>query len=201
MNYLAHLYLARGDEALMLGGLLGDHIRGLRALRQFPPDIRAGIRLHRRIDRYTDQHRVVKKLRRAFPGEFRRYAGIIIDVAFDHQLARRWSEFSEVSLAAFDTQVRMQLARHPELVPEPLARFMAYADRRGLFAAYRIESEMLYSLAGIGTRLKRDNPLHRVSEVWPALKSQCAEGFDLFFPDAVRVVDYWRKRMSTSTGS
>lgn len=201
MNYLAHLYLARGDEALMVGGLLGDHVRGLRALRIYPPRIRKGIRLHRRIDRFTDNHGVVKALRKQFPRPFRRYAGIIIDVAFDHELAERWSDYCEQPLESFDREVRECLSRHENLVPPPLARFMDYADRRGLFTAYREESELLYSLAGIGTRLKRRNPLDRVHTIWADVRPQCSAAFEAFFPDLQGEVGDWRSRMSTTTGS
>ena len=89
MNFLAHLYLTRGDDELMLGGLLGDYVRGWRALSEYSPGVRDGIKLHRRIDRFTDHSREVKSLRRKFPKEFRRYAGIVIDLGFDHELARR----------------------------------------------------------------------------------------------------------------
>jgi acyl carrier protein phosphodiesterase len=201
MNFLAHVYLADGDEGLMLGALLGDFIRGRQALRVLPPGVRRGVALHRRIDRITDHSRVVRQLRRAFPKEFRRYAGIIVDLAFDHELARRWPEFASVSLERYDSEIRALLARHRALLPDGLKRFMRYADSRGLFAAYRDENELLFSLAGIGTRLKRDNPLHRVGEVWPELRLPLREGFARFFPVLQSAVAGWRKRRSTSTGS
>lgn len=201
MNYLAHAFLARRDEGLMLGGLLGDHVRGLRALRKFPPPVRLGIRLHRFIDRTTDQSRPVKALLREFPRPFRRYAGIIVDVAFDHELARHWTDYADGSLEAFDRRIRDLLARHAELVPEPLARFMAYADQRGLFAAYREEQELLHSLAGVGRRLRRPNPLDRVGEIWPSVADDCAATFAEVFPQLQSEVDDWVSRRSTTTGS
>ena len=88
MNFLAHLYLAKDDDDLMLGALLGDFVRGRRAMWTYPYATREGIRLHRRIDKITDQSSQVKSLRRQFPKEFRRYAGIVIDIAFDYELAR-----------------------------------------------------------------------------------------------------------------
>lgn len=201
MNYLAHLYLAGGNEALMLGGLLGDFVRGRRVLRTFPPEIASGIGLHRKIDSFTDRSREVRELKRRFPKPFRRFAGIVIDLGFDHELARRWDDFSEVSLEDFDREVRHILARHRDLVPDGLERFMRYADRRGLFAAYRNEEEMLHSLRGIGTRLTRPNPLHRTAEVWPALRGDWREAFELFFPRLQKSVAGWRSLRSTSTGS
>ncbi len=201
MNFLAHLYLARSDEELMLGGLIGDFVRGSLALKRFPAGVETGILLHRRIDRFTDGSREATELRRRFPGRFRRFAGIVLDLAFDHELARRWPEFSEISLEDFDREVRLLLARHGELVPERLDRFMHYADQRGLFAAYRFENEMLYSLAGLGTRMRRANPLDRVGEIWPDLREPCREAFAKLFPRVQNEVDDWLKRRSTSTGS
>ena len=78
---------------------------------------------------------------------------------------------------------------------------MAYADRRGLFANYRSEDEMLFSLAGIGTRFKRVNPLHRVAEIWPDIKQESHEAFVSVFPEIQSNVADWRKRRSTNTGS
>jgi len=201
MNYLAHAFLARRDDELLLGGLMGDHVRGLIALRRFPAGVREGIRLHRYIDRTTDGHDGVKALFRRFPKPYRRYAGIIVDLAFDHELARHWSRYAQQSLAAFDQRIRGILARHAEWVPPALARFMDYADSRGLFAAYREEDELFHSLAGLGRRLRRANPLHEVRAIWPEVRAACAETFAAVFPVIQSDVDAWVSRRSSTTGS
>ena len=201
MNYLAHLCLANGDSGLMLGGMFGDFVRGRRALRAFPEQVRQGIVLHRFIDRQTDHSTVVKKLRTCFPREFRRYAGIIIDLAFDHELAMNWWRYMPGSLERFDIEVRDLLRDNTELVPEKLTGFMRYADRHGLFSAYREEDVTLYALAGLGTRLSRPNPLHRVSEIWPDLAPEFKVAFRQVFPEIQSEVLDWRKSMSTTTGS
>lgn len=185
----------------MLGGLFGDFVRGRRALRAFPENIRQGIILHRYIDRRTDNSVVVKKLRPRFPREFRRYAGIIIDLAFDHQLALNWWRYMPGSLERFDVEVRDLLRANTELVPDGLTRFMHYADRHGLFTAYREEDVTLFALAGLGARLSRPNPLHRVTEVWPELAPQFKPAFREFFPQIQSEVLEWRKSISTTTGS
>ena len=200
MNFLAHLCLANGDSGLMLGGLLGDFIRGRRALRNFPESIKQGIVLHRYIDRRTDHSQTVKMLRRGFPREFRRYAGIIIDLAFDHELAVNWWRYMPGSLERFDVEVRDLLRDNTELVPEGLGNFMDYADRHGLFSAYREEDVILFALAGMGTRLTRPNPLHRVAEIWPELAPEFKMAFRQFFPEIQSEVLEWRKLASTTTG-
>ena len=185
----------------MLGGLFGDFIRGRRALRGFPVPIRQGIVLHRYIDRRTDHSAVVKKLRRVFPREFRRYAGIIIDLAFDHELAKRWKGYSETSLEDFDQGVREMLAGHDSLLPERLRGFMRYADRRGLFAAYRDESEIVHSLRGVGRRLSRSKPLHRVDEIWDEFEPVMSACFEPVFEEIQSEVAAWLKSKSTISGS
>lgn len=201
MNFLAHLCLANGDSGLMLGGLFGDFVRGRRALKKYPEPVRHGIDLHRYIDRCTDHSDVVKRLRRGFPREFRRYAGIIIDLAFDHELAVNWWRYMPGSLERFDLEARDLLRDNTELMPEGLTRFMRYADRHGLFTAYREEDVILFALAGVGTRLSRPNPLHRVAEVWPELAPQFKVAFRQFFPEIQSEVFEWRKLKSTTTGS
>ncbi len=201
MNFLAHLCLANGDSGLMLGGLFGDFVRGRRALRGFPDPVRQGIVLHRFIDRRTKQTSNKKKLRRQFPREFRRYAGIIIDLAFDHELASNWWRYMPGSLERFDLETRDLLRDNAELIPDGLASFMRYADRHGLFTAYREKDVTLYALAGLGTRLSRPNPLHRVAEIWPELAPEFKLTFRQFFPQIQSEVFEWRERISTTTGS
>lgn len=201
MNFLAHLHLVRYDDDLMLGALLGDFVRGRRALWSWPPGIRAGIRAHRKIDKLTDQTPQFKALQKQFSRPFRRYSGIIIDLAFDHELAAHWSDYSSTTLAEFDRRVRSMLDRHTGQLPDELVGFMAYADRRGLFEAYRDEQEVLHSLAGIGKRFKRSNPLHRVSEIWPEFKPLAAEAFRSFYPEMQARVQSLLKPRSTITGS
>jgi acyl carrier protein phosphodiesterase len=201
MNFLAHLCLASGESGLMLGGLFGDFVRGRRALKAFPEPVRQGIVLHRYVDRCTDHSTVVKKLRRQFPREFRRYAGIIIDMAFDHELAANWWRYMPGSLERFDMEIRDLLRDNADLVPEKLNVFMRYADRHGLFTAYREKDVTLYALAGVGTRLSRPNPLHRVSEIWPQLAPEFKLSFRQFFPQIQSEVIDWRNKTSTTTGS
>ena len=201
MNFLAHLLLAGEDEDLRLGALFGDFVRGRAELETFRPRVQLGIMLHRHIDAYTDSLPEMARLRAGFPAEFRRYAGIIIDLAFDHQLALSWEQRGTRSLELFDAEVRAMLARHEPEVPAGLGRFMDYADRRGLFAAYRNKSEILHSLKGIGRRLSRPNPLHRAEEIWDPVALAVRRCFDPVFDGVQSDAARWLKSKSTITGS
>ncbi len=201
MNFLAHLLLAGDDEGLRLGAILGDFVRGREALSEFDEDVQRGIMLHRFIDSHTDSLTCVCALRSSLDPPFRRYGGIIIDLAFDHLLALNWSDYSELSLDEFDEAVREMLTRHNDQLPEQLQGFMRYAERRGLFAAYRLKSEILLSLKGIGGRLSRPNPLHRVNEVWPEFEPMASACFATVFEEIQSGVADWLKSKSTTTGS
>lgn len=83
MNYLAHLYLAKDSTETMIGGILGDFVKG-GAKDQYPHKIKKGIELHRKIDSYTDSHPRTRASRRLYRSPWRRFAGIIVDLCNDH---------------------------------------------------------------------------------------------------------------------
>jgi len=201
LNFLAHLLLAGDEDELRLGAMLGDFVRGKQAAGRFDKHVWRGIMLHRHIDAYTDTLPAIEELRREFQPPFRRFSGIIIDLAIDHELAKRWDEYSEISLPEYDRDIRDLLARHASLLPEPLVQFMKYADRRGLFAAYREKSEILHSLRGLGRRLSRENPLNLVGDIWNDFQPLVAAGFDSAFREIQCEVRDWLKSTSTMTGS
>lgn len=198
MNFLGHLVLAGSDEGLRLGAMLGDFVRGRAALQAFPAPVREGILLHRHIDAFTDSHTEITALRSGFPAGFRRYAGIIIDLGFDHLLALDWNaRGTSRTLEQHDAAVREMLTRHDGLIPPGLRRFMNYADRRGLFAAYRDKPEVFHSLRGIGRRLSKPNPLHRVGEIWEPFEMRLRGCFDTVLSDVAADANRWlRSRAS-----
>ena len=197
MNFLAHLLLAGDDEGLRLGAMLGDFVRGRLENPKIPDITRRGILLHRLIDQYIDSSSEVVQLRKQFKKPFRCYSGIIIDIAFDHELTLRWDRYSTVSLKQFDLDVRDMLGRHEAMLPDELKGFMRYADQRGLFAAYRDEAEILVSLRGVGTRVSRANPLHRVGEIWTDVKPAISLGFDAVFPKVQVAVSEWLQKSAS----
>ena len=181
--------------------MLGDFVRGRQSLEAYPGGVQQGILLHRHIDGFVDALPDTVKLRRCFRDPFRRYSGIIIDLALDHELAMRWSAYSDIPLEQFDREVRELLARHDDQLPDRLRRFMSYADRRGLFASYRFKDEVLHSLRGIGRRLSRPNPLHRVDEIWEEISPRISDSFGFVFGQVQSDTDDWLKSRSTITGS
>src|SRR5215831_7568936 len=100
MNWLAHLYLSGASAQFRIGNLLPDLTSASRLV-GFPELYQQGIRCHREIDHFTDTHPRVRSCVSRFPAPYRRYAGILTDVYFDHLLARDWLKYSEIPLFEF----------------------------------------------------------------------------------------------------
>ncbi len=121
MNHLAHFHLAGECEHLVLGALLGDYVKGP-LTGALPHALERGVRLHRRVDAFTDGHERLRALRVHFgPGE-RRLAGVVTDLFFDYLLTRHWERFHAPALRDFSTRVCAILERHVAALPPPAAR-------------------------------------------------------------------------------
>ncbi len=198
MNYLAHLYLSEPQPYPLLGNLLGDFCKG-RDLGYLPPGFDLGVRQHRAIDAFTDSHDSVRQARHLFAPEFRRYSGIILDMVFDHFLARHWQAFSAYPLADMSRDANDLLRIHePLLIPAmwPMARFIRERD---LLSEYRHLDILDRSLQGISRRLTRHNPLAEAGGEIRRQYDELETVFWDFFPSLIDYVDqqhhkpaFWR---------
>jgi acyl carrier protein phosphodiesterase len=145
--------------------------------------VRAGVLLHRKIDVYTDSHPTVEGARSRFEPPWRRYAGILIDIYFDHVLAREWPRHADEPLDAFSAHCADLLERHAAWLPADLNRFTGYFRAHGLFAAYAQRSTIEQVLAGISRRLRHANPLAQAGPALWALTDELDAAFAQFFPD------------------
>ncbi|MBS0583457.1 MAG: DUF479 domain-containing protein [Proteobacteria bacterium] len=181
MNHLAHVFLAGPDPDLQLGGLLADFHRGA-------PDpawrdgVRDGVALHRKIDRYTDGHAVVARLRDLFEPPFRRFAGILIDIYFDHALTQRWSGYANETIDAVSERTLRLVDDNRAWLPPELLRFAAYMHANGLFGAYARREMIEGVLAGVSSRLRHANPLAGAGPALWANAEVLDSGFAEFFP-------------------
>lgn len=191
MNVLAHALLAGPDRGLILGGTMGDFVRGAPD-EALPPMVREGIALHRAIDSFTDRHPAVAAARELFVPPYRRYAGILLDMWFDHCLASDFERWSAQSLATYSTDLRALLHVNAAILPERLPRFLAYMDSRNLPAAYADRAVLGEALRGLSQRLSRANPVGESMPVLIRLETALKATFDAFFPDLVAFAAQWR---------
>jgi acyl carrier protein phosphodiesterase len=180
MNYLAHLHLGGQRPQQLLGSLYGDFVKGLLPGR-FPAGIEDAIRLHRRIDVFTDAHPIIKQAMGRFPQARRRYAGIVLDVFFDHCLARDWHRYADEPLDDFTSKVYRVLADEPDL-PERLAVIAPRMAAQDWLGSYREFAVVGDALAGISRRLSRPEGLAGAMHELQALYQPLSEDFSEFYP-------------------
>lgn len=188
MNYLAHLYLADDDPESVIGSLMGDFVKG-RVDPARPPAVRRAILQHRRIDSFTDAHDLVKRSKRRISPEFRRYAGILIDVFYDHFLATEWREYAEVPLGEFVGDVYEQVNRHLPTLPLRMQASMRYMVANDLLMAYQTVDGIGQALRGIETRLRRPSRLGDAVAELENTYSTLRADFTEFFPQLIRFVE------------
>jgi len=195
LNFLAHFHLAWPEPGLVAGGLDGEYRKGL--LRgELHSDLEAGIRLHRRIDAFTDNHPLVRQLRSQFPAHLRRYAGILIDLSFDYYLTHHWWRYSDLPLATFNEAVcRLLQQRQNELSPGA-KRMLARLLEHDILNLYHRWDTVTGAAARIGTRLRRGNALADVSEDMAPLRASLDTAFVDFYPDLVEFSDNQRGRLN-----
>jgi len=182
VNHLAHAWLAGDDDDLRLGGMLGDFVHGRLEHSELPPRVVEGIRLHRAIDTFTDAHPEVLAAKAVLPSPYRRYAGILLDMWFDHCLARDFSRWSPQPLGEFSDELRALLHRRDALLPPALRRFRDYMDHHHLPAGYADPAILGHALNGISQRLRHANPLATALPVLQQHDAQLQMRFEAFLP-------------------
>lgn len=158
MNYLAHLFLSDASPESLLGALLGDFVKGADKY-NYPPNVRQGIELHRQIDSFTDAHEIVLSAKRQFAPERRRFAGIALDIFYDHCLAKNWSEFSDVPLRIFTKNVYELLKTQHAFLPEKMQQMTTYMVAQDWLASYEKLDWIELTLQRMSKRLTRGAPL------------------------------------------
>ncbi|WP_370392116.1 ACP phosphodiesterase [uncultured Winogradskyella sp.] len=125
MNFLAHIYLSGDNELLTLGNFAADGIRGRKYL-DYPEEIQAGILLHRFIDTYTDAHPIFRQSTKRLHEPYGHYSGVIIDIFYDHFLAKNWSRYSTVALEDFVEAFYASLQKHWDELPPKFKHLTPY---------------------------------------------------------------------------
>lgn len=191
MNWLAHLYLSTDDAEYRVGNVIADWVKG-EARAGLSPGIQRGLACHRVIDLYTDAHPVVKRSVARVRAPFKRYAAVLVDVFYDHILARDWQHVAGAPLAAFTASVYASFAAVWDGL-DPRVRSglqrMAADDWLGSYASLDGIDAILRRMA---RRLSRPNLL---GEALPELATHVdglSEDFHAFFPQLEAHVRAWQ---------
>ena len=196
MNFLAHFLLSNDEDDRRLGNLLGDVVKGRVERYAYPgvtERLRTGIRLHRTIDSYGDVHPVVRRTKQRIAGRYGRLSGVIVDIYYDHVLAREWTSHADGPLDAFARDVYRTLLTNTDRLPpdvHPLVLTMTgkdwltgYADRDYVARVLRAMARRNPVASGIGTageELRRDYDAIAAdfAEFFPDLQRHCQDFLD-----------------------
>ncbi|RMG86908.1 MAG: DUF479 domain-containing protein [Bacteroidetes bacterium] len=187
MNFLAHLYLSASDDKLTVGNFLADFIRN-KDLPALPPRIRAGVVLHRKIDRFTDNHPLVRQGTERLRPHHHKYAPVILDVLYDYILANNWPDWSEEPLFEFTHRIYRVLKQHIALMPPLVQRRLPLMIADDWLAGYGMESGLRYTFERMKKRTSFPHYLdHAVDHFFEDYDAYLAE-FNAFFPEVIRYV-------------
>jgi acyl carrier protein phosphodiesterase len=153
MNFLSHSFLSFGNPGILAGNMMGDFVKGLKALEAFPEDIKNGILLHRRIDAFTDAHPATLKAKNIFRPQYRLYSGAFVDNIYDHFLANDPRYFpGEKALFDFTKKVYADLSRNIHWSPPAFARMFFYMESENWLFHYRTFKGVKHSFGGLVRR-------------------------------------------------
>jgi len=184
VNYLAHLHLAGDDTGLLVGALLGDFMRGVDH-EQLSPELRDGVQLHRSVDRFTDGHDAFRHSRRLLFDDVGHWAGVVVDVVYDHVLARDWGRWHHEPLPDFSARVFGAFATHDDDLPDALRQAWRRMQEIDLFDSYRRLDGALAALRRSAGRSRHAAQLVRLEPAVASRIEDLATDFEAFYPDLV----------------
>jgi len=192
MNFLAHALLAGDADADRIGGLMGDFVKGLLPA-GLPPDLASGVALHRAIDGFADRHPAFIASRARVSPLRRRVGGVLVDLFYDHLLARDWPRYASGTLDRFTTQLYMALAEYAAILPERAHEVAELMHRHDWLGSYRHVEAVGQAIDRMSVyRLRRANSLGGGIEEFLADPEGFATDFRQFLPDALAFAADWR---------
>lgn len=159
MNYLAHIYLSFDDDEITIGNFIADSIRGNK-FTHLPDRIQKGIKLHRHIDTFTDAHPTVRKSTKRLHENYGHYSGIIVDIFYDHYLAKNWKVYSDTPLDVFVNNFYDLLEDNYEILPIGVQRMMPYMISDNWIFNYSKMDGIARVLNGMNRRTKNKSKMN-----------------------------------------
>ncbi|GAB3732275.1 acyl carrier protein phosphodiesterase [Hymenobacter agri] len=187
MNFLAHLFLSGPADAptytdVLVGNFIADSVPG-RQVENYPPAVQAGIRLHRAIDTYTDQHPVVRRsTQRLRAAGYGKYAGVISDMFLDHFLARDFAGFSPENLPDFTRRVYALLQAREAEMPPRVQQMLFYMVQHNWLLGYAQPEGIARALGGLSRRATAGSGMETAATELLANYADYEADFREFFP-------------------
>lgn len=159
MNFLAHIYLSADNPQLQIGNFIADFIKANKYT-HLPKTIQEGIFLHRQIDTFTDAHPIVKQSKNRLDKRYGHYRGIVIDILYDHFLAKNWHQYNDISLSDYTTQFYNTLEVHKDILPEKVNQLLTYLVKDNWLLNYAHLEGIERTLIGMNRRTQEKSQMH-----------------------------------------
>jgi acyl carrier protein phosphodiesterase len=194
MNFLAHVSLSGDNPKIMVGNFIGDFVKGRNLLEQFEPEIAKGIDLHRAIDAFTDSHPIVAQSKNRLRPTYRHYAAVIVDMFYDHMLAKNWDQYHDTPLDLYTQQTYQTILSFEPILPEHVKYMLQYMIPDNWLFNYAKLEGIERALAGMARRSKYESKMELAVNDLRKYYDSFTKEFEIFFPDLQQHADSWLKQ-------
>ncbi len=185
MNFLAHLYLSGNNDEVIIGNFIADHVKG-KAIEKFSDGIRKGIKIHREIDSYTDSHPTFLKSKNRLTKNYRKYAGVITDMFYDHYLSANWGNYSDEKIDAFTNRMYKVVMKKFFILPNKTKQMLPFMAKDNWLKAYGTLEGIERALKGMDRRTPFDSGMGNAVSDLKKDYGLYKEEFTAFFPEIIQ---------------
>ncbi len=184
MNYLAHIYLSGDNDLVTIGNFIADGIKG-KKYKKYSKDIQIGILLHRHIDTYTDAHKTVRLSTKRLHEKYSHYSGVIVDILYDHFLAKNWASYSDTPLDEYVENFYHSLEANYDLLPLRIQKMMPYMLADNWLLNYASIEGISRVLDGVNRRTKNRSSMNEAVVELEAFYAEFENEFSDFFDELI----------------
>ncbi|KAB1070343.1 acyl carrier protein phosphodiesterase [Tamlana sp. s12] len=185
MNYLAHIYLSGENELVTIGNFIADGVKGKKYM-QFPKEIQTGILLHRHIDTFTDAHPTVRLSTKRLHKKYGHYSGVIVDILYDHFLAKNWQQYSDTPLIEYTENFYNALEAHYDILPLNIQKLLPYMLTDNWLLSYASIEGISRVLDGMNRRTKNRSGMNEAVFELQEYYNEFEAEFSSFFDELIR---------------
>lgn len=194
MNFLAHIYLSGENELITIGNFSADGIRG-KKYTTYPKTMQIGILLHRFIDSYTDAHPIFRQSTKRLHKSYGHYSGVIVDIFYDHFLAKNWEDYSDKLLELYIQDFYKNLNRNFEIMPERFKKLSPFMIEDNWLLSYATIDGIQKVLNGMNRRTKYHSKMNEATKELKLYYDDFENDFKDFFKDLIEASETKRNTL------
>lgn len=161
---------------------MADGIRG-KQFENFSKEIQKGILLHRAIDTFTDAHPIFRESTKRLHERYHHYAGVIVDIFYDHFLAKNWENYSNENLEEYVSRFYQSMHTHYDLLSEKAQNILPYMEKQNWLSSYQSIEGIHQILTQMDRRTNNSSNMRFASEELQMYYSDFEQEFSLFFEE------------------